>query len=217
MSVVQQPIGNAVLYVSSNVAPEAHARFSEWCDTIHHFDTMRIEGFLSLRRFELVEGVTDGDTTEFRLLTLYQVAEAGNADFSTPSYAQHTATYTPPPDGVTDHITFERTVYERVGARTADSQPVGAACVTLVGEDGDWLAEAAAAVTGRPGVLNAHRVAGEAGGVLLVDVEDVDAGRAALAVVAGVDHGGRRRSAQLFAQVYPSSGVLVRDHRLVQS
>ena len=210
---VDQPIGTAVLYVSSNVAPEAHVAFSTWCDTIHHFDTMRIDGFLSLRRFELVDGFTDGDTPEYRLLTLYQVAKAENADFSTPSYRQHTATYTPPPAGVTDHITFERTVYERVDA-SADTQPVGAACVTLVGEDGTWLEEAAGVARGLSGVLNAYRVAGEAGGVLLVDVEDLTAGRAVLAALTNVDHGGRRRSLQLFAQVFPARGVLCRDREV---
>src|ERR1019366_7628684 len=86
---VEQLIGAAVLYVSSNVAPAFHAAFSEWCDTIHHFDTMRIEGFLSLRRFELVEGSADGDAPEFGVLTLYQVASANDADFDTPSYARH--------------------------------------------------------------------------------------------------------------------------------
>lgn len=217
MSIVQQPIGAAVLYVSSNVAPEVHAAFSEWCDTIHHFDTMRIEGFLSLRRFELVDGMTDGDAPEFRLLTLYQVERAGDADFSTPSYARHTATYTPPPPGVTDHITFERTVYERVGGRGSGTQPVGSALVTLVGADGEWLDDAAARVAGRAGVLNTHRVAGEAGGVLLVDVTDVDAGRPVLAALREVDGGGRRRSVQLFGQVFPERGVLVRDRSFVRS
>jgi hypothetical protein len=210
---VDQPIGTAVLYVSSNVAPEAHAPFSEWCDSIHHFDTMRIDGFLSLRRFELVDGFTDGDTPEFRLLTLYQVEKAGDADFSTPSYARHTATYTPPPEGVTDHITFERTVYERV-ADDGPTQPVGTACVTLVGEDGPWLEKAADVARTVPGVLNAYRVAGEAGGVLLVDVDDVNAGHAVLSALAEVDHGGRRRSLQLFGQVFPARGVLCRDREV---
>ncbi len=211
---VDQPIGTAVLYVSSNVAPEVIAAFNEWCDTVHHFDTMRVEGFLSLRRFELVDGMTDGDTPEFRLLTLYQVAKPGDAAVDTPSYARHTATYTPAPPGIVDRITFERTVYERVGTTDADTQPVGAACVTLVGEDGQWLEDAARVAAAIPGVLNAHHVASDERGALLVDVEDVAAGRNALAALGSVDHGGRRRSLQLFRQVFPAHGVLLRERKV---
>src|SRR4051812_23109509 len=83
--VVDQPVGGAVLYVSSRVAPEAHKAFSEWCDAVHHFDTMRVDGFLSLRRFERLALV--GDAAEgFPLLTLYQVEDAIAADPSGPSY-----------------------------------------------------------------------------------------------------------------------------------
>jgi hypothetical protein len=211
---VEQPIGTAVLYVSSNVAPAFHAAFSEWCDTIHHFDTMRIEGFLSLRRFELVEGSTDGDQPEFRVLTLYQVANPDDADFNTPSYARHTATYTPPPPGVVDHITFERAIYKRVGISDGDTQTVGRACVTLMGQDGPWLEDAAAVGRAGPGVLGVHRVVGESGGVLLVDVDDIAAGRAVLAALGQVKHGGQRRSLQLFQQVFPARGVLMRDREV---
>ncbi len=211
---VEQPIGTAVLYVSSNVAPASHAAFSEWCDTIHHYDTMRIEGFLSLRRFELVDGSVDGDAPEFRLLTLYQVARPDDADFDTPSYARHTASYTPPPPGVVDDITFERAVYKRVGTSDAETQPVGGACVTLVGQDGPWLEDASAAARSTPGVLGAHRVVGESRGVLLVDVDDTAAGREVVAALGDVEHGGRRRSLQLFQQVFPARGVLVRDREI---
>jgi hypothetical protein len=212
---VDQPIGTAVLYVSSNVEPDVLPAFNDWCDSVHHFDTMRIEGFLSLRRFELVEGAADGDTPEFRLLTLYQVAEPGDAAFDTPSYARHTASYAPPPPGVVDHITFERTVYERVRPGPTGTQPVGEFCVTLVGDDGRWLEDAAGLATMLPGVLNAHRVANDARGALLVDVADVDAGRAVLAALGEVEHAGRRRSLQLFRQVFPPSGVLLRDRQVL--
>src|SRR5687768_16366801 len=127
--ITDQPTGKGVLYVLSTVAPEAHQPFSEWCNTIHHFDTMRIEGFLSLRRFELVTGVVAAGVPEYQLLTLYQVTDPGNADFSTDSYRQHTATYTPPPDGMVDHIIFEREVFTRVEDAGGRAQPVGSACV----------------------------------------------------------------------------------------
>lgn len=122
---VDQPVGTAVLYVSSNVAPEVHAAFSQWCNGVHHFDTMRIEGFLSLRRFELVEGIADDGGPEFGVLTLYQVAKSGDAAFDTPSYARHTATCTPPPPGVVDHIEFERAVYQRAESTGVRRNPSG--------------------------------------------------------------------------------------------
>ena len=109
--ITDQPIGKGVLYVLSTVEPQAYQPFTDWCNTIHHFDTMRIEGFLSLRRFELVSGVVAPGVTDYQLLTLYQVADPGDADFSTEAYQHHTATYTPPPDGVVGHIIFERGVF----------------------------------------------------------------------------------------------------------
>lgn len=213
---IDQPIGNAVLYVSSNVRPEVHAAFSEWCDSIHHFDTMRIEGFLSLRRFELVKGAVAPGVKEFRLLTLYQVADAENADFSTPAYQHHTATYTPPPPGVTDGIEFERHVLTRAEPPApGDTQPVGEVCVTVVGEPGAWLDEIASVARGCRGVLQAHRVDGEDRSILLVDIERAADGEAVLAALDTVPHAGQRRSLQLFAQVFPDRGVLVRDRQVV--
>lgn len=211
--VTQQPTGRAVLYVSSDVAPDVFDAFSTWCDTIHHFDTMRIDGFLSLRRFQLVDGVVDNDGPAFSTLTLYQIEDAENANFSTPAYMHHSATYTPPPDGVVDGITFERTIYGREQPSPSDTQPVGAACVTLVGADGAWLDAAASAVRDTPGFLNAYRVANDERAVLFVDVDDVDAGRAVLAKLRTFGVGAERRSVQLFHQVFPAEGVLLRDRR----
>jgi hypothetical protein len=110
---------------------------------------------LSLGRFELVDGSVEPGVTEYRLLTLYQVADPGDADFSTPSYRQHTATYAPPPEGVTDGIAFERHVLRRRGVRSGrHTQPVGEACISLVGADGPWLQDGtAAASTSRLPVL----------------------------------------------------------------
>lgn len=214
--VTQQPTGGAVLYVSSNVAPDVFDAFSEWCDRVHHFDTMRIDGFLSLRRFQLVDGVVDGDAPVFGTLTLYQIEDAANADFSTPAYQHHSATYTPPPDGVVDGITFERTIYVRDARSTGDAQPVGTACITLVGAAGPWLDEAADAVRDAPGLLNAYRVANDERAVLFVDVEDVATGHAVLSTLRSATGGAPRRSVQLFHQVFPAEGVLVRDRRFLR-
>ncbi|MEO5837399.1 MAG: hypothetical protein ABIQ73_07305 [Acidimicrobiales bacterium] len=211
---VEQPIGDAVLYVSSNVQPQVLDAFNDWCDTIHHFDTMRIDGFLSLRRLHLVDGVIDIDAPEFPILTLYQVEKASDADFSTPSYAHHSATYTPPPAGVVDAISYERTVYQRDGQLAAGTQPVGDACVTLVGVNGPWLAAAATTASETAGFLCAYRVANEQRAVLLVDVEEEATGREVLAALSAIRHDGQRHSVQLFSQVFPRSGVLVRDRVL---
>jgi hypothetical protein len=210
----QQPTGRAVLYVSSNVAPDVFDAFSNWCDTIHHFDTMRIEGFLSLRRFQLLDGVVDSGGPEFATLTLYQVEEPSNADFSTPAYVHHSATYTPPPDGVVDGITFDRTIYERDQPSPGNTQSVGAACVTLVGANGLWLDEAAKSVEHAPGVLNIYRVANDERSVLFVDVDDEVSGRVVLSRLQAFDAGAKRQSVQLFNQVYPTYGVLLRDREL---
>jgi hypothetical protein len=208
---VQQPIGTAVLYVSSSVRPEVVEAFNTWCDTVHHFDTMRIDGFLSLRRFELVEGLVEDGVVEYPLLTLYQVERSEDADFSTPSYAHHSATYTPPPPGVVDGIQFERAVYERDGGSGAGTQPVGSACITLIGTPGPWIADVQSNASRSPGVLNSYVVTGDERSVLLIDVELEQQGRELFARLAPLDHAGRRRSLQLFRQVFPATGVLLRD------
>jgi hypothetical protein len=213
--ITDQPIGGGVLYVLSTVAPEAHAPFSEWCDTIHHFDTMRIDGFLSLRRFELVAGVVAAGVPDYRLLTLYQVAEPDNADFSTESYRQHTATYTPPPDGVVDHITFEREIFTRVESNGGPTQPVGSACVCIDGTSGAWLDHATALARTHGGALNAQRLVAGDHGLLLVDVETVDEGHGLFAALKGATDDVGFRALRLFEQVYPRRGVLVRDRVVI--
>ena len=192
--ITDQPIGRGVLYVLSNVRAEARAAFDEWCDSIHHFDTMRIDGFLSLRRFELVGGTVEAGVTEYRLLTLYQVADPGDADFSSPAYRRHTATYAPPPEGVTDGIAFERHVLRRRGVGSGrHTQPVGEACVSLVGTDGPWLEDATEVAADCRGMLNAYVSDGDDFAVLLVDVESRADGAELLSALSAVRHGGRRR------------------------
>jgi hypothetical protein len=223
-----QPTGEGLLYVASNVAPEVYGPFTEWCDTVHHFDTMRIDGFLSMRRFEQVVGVLAPGEEEFRLLTLYQVAEPGDADFSTPAYARHLASYAPAPPGVAETTTYERTILRRL-APSPGSQPVGAAVVTLLvrtsPSDGDVVPALEAVVTAArtvAGLLGAC-IAVEEGShgspvarwAVIIDVEDVHAGRAVLEALSPLDVGGRRSSLQLFRQVFPKAGVLLRDRQVV--
>jgi hypothetical protein len=214
--ITDQPVGRAVLYVCSNVRPEVHDSFSNWCDSVHHFDTMRIEGFLSLRRFELEAGSVETGVTEYRLLTLYQIAEPEAADFSTPAYRHHTATYVPPPPGVVDGIEFERHILvRRADDAVSGTQPVGEACISLTGAPGAWLDDAATLARRGDGVLSAYRVDGGDMSVLLVDLDSRRDGPAVLSALDGVDHGGARRSLQLFAQVYPQAGVLGRDRTII--
>jgi hypothetical protein len=216
MPITDQPTGRGVLYVLSTVAAEAHRPFSEWCDTIHHFDTMRIEGFLSLRRFELVTGIVAAGVPDHQLLTLYQVTEPDNADFSTESYRQHTATYTPPPDGVVDHITFEREVFARVDDdNRGNTQPVGRACVCIDGTTGDWLDHASTTARAHAGVLNTQRLARDDHGLVIIDVETVDDGHAVFAALKGTTDDAGFRALRLFEQVYPQYGVLVRDRVVI--
>jgi hypothetical protein len=211
--ITDQPIGKGVLYVLSTVEPQAYQPFTDWCNTIHHFDTMRIEGFLSLRRFELVSGVVAPGVTDYQLLTLYQVADPGDADFSTEAYQHHTATYTPPPDGVVGHIIFEREVFARAEAPANATQPVGSAVVCLDGSTGNWL-DAATAAARTNGALNVQRLDNDDHGLVIIDVETVEDGHKIFAALRSVTDGGNFRALRLFEQVYPARGVLVRDREI---
>ena len=84
----------------------------------------------------------------------------------------------------------------------------------LVGVDGPWLDHAAAAASNAAGFLNAYRVADAERAVLLIDVEDETAGRDGR-VLDSVEHSAQRHSVQLFNQVFPSTGVLLRDREFL--
>jgi hypothetical protein len=64
-------------------------------------------------------------------------------------------------------------------------------------------------------VLGAHVADGDSLSVLFVDVETRDDGAKALSSLDEVEHRGSRRSLQLFEQVYPEAGVLVRDRQVL--
>ena len=213
--ITHQPIGNGVLYVLSTVEPQAYQPFTDWCNTIHHFDTMRIEGFLSLRRFELVAGVVATGVTDYQLLTLYQVTEPGDADFSTEAYQHHTATYTPPPDGVVGHIIFEREVFTRTEASNRQTQPVGSACVCLDGAPGVWFDHIAALAHSHGCALNVQQLEGDDHSLLIVDVETVNDGHTVFAALKGATDEAGFRALRLFEQIYPDRGVLLRDRVVV--
>jgi hypothetical protein len=213
--ITDQPIGKGVLYVLSTVEPQAHQPFTNWCNTIHHYDTMRIEGFLSLRRFELVTGIVAPGVTDYQLLTLYQVADPGDADFSTEAYQHHTATYTPPPDGVVGHIVFEREVFTRAEAADQPTQPVGTACVCIDGTAGPWLDQAVAVAGAQPGTLNVQLLENDDHGLVIVDVETVDDGHAIFSAFKRFADKAGFGALRLFEQVYPERGVLVRDRAVV--
>jgi hypothetical protein len=172
---------------------------------------MRIDGFLSLRRFELVDAV--GPASAFDLLTLYQVADPADADFGSPAYLRHSASYTRPPAVVDGAVSFERTIYRRAEPWPEPTQPVGAAVLTASGGDAADAAPLRRMLTdavGHPGVLAAYLLepaqAG-AGPALVIDAVDVATGAEALAQL--VPDPGVRLA--LFRQVFPAAGVLLRD------
>lgn len=208
---VLQPTGGAVLYVTSTVAPEAVEDFTRWCDSIHHHDTMRVDGFISLRRFDLVEGVARPDRVHHRLLTLYQVRSAGDADFTTESYARHTATYTQPPSSVEGNVAFERQIYERTEPGDGGEQPVGEACITLTAPRGFSTDAAASLAATADGFLNAYQVRSDDEVVLIVDCESVGAAAALYRQLQDRSSLEEIYSLGLFRQSFPRAGVLLRD------
>lgn len=67
-----------------------------------------------------------------------------------------------------------------------------------------------------PGFLNAYCVANDDRAALFVDVDDEASGRVVLSRLQAFDAGTARKSVQLFDQVYPTKGVLLRDRVSVQ-
>ena len=134
-----------------------------------------------------------------------------NADFSTEAYQHHTATYTPPPDGVVGHIVFEREVFARPSSPTSATQPVGRACVCIDGTPGAWLDKAAASARSHGGALNVQQLEGDDHGLVIIDVESVDDSHAIFAALKRATDDKGFQALRLFEQVYPEHGVLVRD------
>lgn len=211
-----EPIGRAVLYVESTVASQALEDFNNWCNSIHHFDTMRIQGFLSLRRFELVDARMASTEKLYKILTFYQIADSTAADFTTPEYRRHTATYVRPPEGVEGNIDFQRTIYERSEVPRSETQRVGNAMITIRSYQTNENARPRHPQCPSGNVLSAYKIHGENTAGLVVNCEDL---QSAKEIYQGILDGGDRvdsSTVQLFQQVFPGRGALLRDRRFCQ-
>lgn len=207
-----EPTGGAVLYVESTVAPHALDDFSNWCNSIHHFDTMRIEGFLSLRRFDLVDGRMAPGMKRYELLTFYQVADSSAADFTTPAYRQHTATYVRPPESVDGNIDFQRSIYDRAEIPADRTQRVGNAMITIRNYQRDTHGHPRYPEVPAGDVLSAYGIHGEGMSGLVINCSELSG---AERIYADILHGGGagtdNATVQLFRQIFPARGVLLRD------
>lgn len=207
-----EPTGGAVLYVESTVAPHALDDFSNWCNSIHHFDTMRIEGFLSLRRFDLVDGRMAPGMKRYELLTFYQVADSSAADFTTPAYRQHTATYVRPPESVDGNIDFQRSIYDRAEIPADRTQRVGNAMITIRNYQRDTHGRPRYPEVPAGDVLSAYGIHGEGMSGLVINCSELSG---AERIYADILHGGGagtdNATVQLFRQIFPARGVLLRD------
>lgn len=211
MSDLLQPTGGAVLYVQSRVQDRARAAFDDWCNAIHHFDTMRIDGFLCLRRFERIESI--GVPSPFDLLTLYQLRDVAVADFDSAAYRAHTASYTKPPAVVDGAVSFQRAIYRRTDV-TGERQAIGHALASIAASSEEAIDAATAVVAVAAGTITSTRLALADGPghdrLLVVEVVDEPA---ATGLVDLLHHelDGAAIEIAAFRQVFPERGVLLRD------
>lgn len=211
---VNEPIGRAVLYVESTVAPQMLEAFNTWCNSIHHFDTMRIKGFLSMRRFGLVEASMAPAAKSYRILTFYQIADSSAADFSTPEYRQHTTTYVRPPAGVEGNIDFQRTIYERSDVPEQDVQAVGGALVAIRSYPCGETKKRPPHPRCPPGnVLSVYRIHDDSTAGLIINCEDLASARAIYRSALDDSELVSCSTVQLYEQVFPERGALLRDRR----
>lgn len=206
-----EPIGTAILYVESTVAPQALKDFTNWCNSIHHFDTMRIEGFLSMRRLETVASHMAPGMKRHELLTLYQVIDASAADFTTPAYMRHTETYVRPPSGVAGNIDFQRSIYLRVPPVVDTTQRIGRAMITIrtYGSDANSGPDQPAMPQGD--ILSAYRIRDASMAGLVINCIDLSEGQKVYDQILAAEHTVANSSVQLFSQAFPARGVLLRD------
>lgn len=206
-----EPIGRAVLYVESTVAPQALEDFNNWCNTIHHFDTMRIEGFLSLRRFKLIDDRMAPGMKRHELLTFYQVVDGTAADFTTPAYRQHTATYVRPPESVDGNIEFQRSIYERSEAPVSKTQKIGNAMIAIRNYQNVANERPHHPKVPVGSILSAYRIHDERMSGLVINCGGLQDAKKMYTKI--LDDGAdiANSSVQLFQQIFPTRGVLLRN------
>lgn len=208
-----EPVGRAMLYVESTVAPHALEDFSNWCNSIHHFDTMRIEGFLSLRRFELMDAWMAPNTKRYEILTFYQVADCTAADFTTPAYLQHTATYVRPPESVDGNIEFERSIYERSEVPAGKTQKVGNAMITIRNYQAGANGQRPCLRIPMGDILSAYGIRDERMSGLVINCGEFQEARRIYEDILNDEAGIDNSTIQLFRQIFPARGVLLRDRK----
>lgn len=67
-----------ILLVSTDCVPGREAEFSEWYDTVHIPDVLRVPGFVAAQRFTAGTGIR-GERPEHRFLAVYEI-EADDLD-----------------------------------------------------------------------------------------------------------------------------------------
>jgi len=86
---MKQEIGKALLVVFTEADPQMQGKSSEWFTKTHIPERMQVPGFLSARRFELVEG-----SGAYKYLNIYELTN--ESVLHGEGYAQSVATCTPP-------------------------------------------------------------------------------------------------------------------------
>jgi len=86
---MKQEIGKALLVVFTEADPQVQGKSSEWFTRQHIPERMQVPGFLSARRFELVEG-----SGAYKYLNIYELTD--ESVLRGEDYAKSVATCTSP-------------------------------------------------------------------------------------------------------------------------
>lgn len=86
---MKQEIGKALLVVMTEADPQVQENSNEWFTAQHIPERMMVPGFLSARRFELVEG-----SGAYKYLNIYELTD--ESVLHGEDYAKSVATCTPP-------------------------------------------------------------------------------------------------------------------------
>jgi hypothetical protein len=108
---MKQEIGKALLVVFTEADPKVQEKSSEWFTAQHIPERMMVPGFLSARRFKLVEG-----NGVYKYLNIYELAD--ESVLHGEGYAKSVATSTPPdyqPSHKSTRLVF-RQVFPQTGA-----------------------------------------------------------------------------------------------------
>jgi hypothetical protein len=124
--VPRQPIGQGLLHLQSDLSdPAVEPDFTRWCNEIHHATVLRLDGFLSLRRYERVPGYRFAAPDGARFLTVYQLATPDAVDSE--AHLEHLRAGTHLPEHVAAVLTFLRTIYGQCFPEVGSLTPSGVA------------------------------------------------------------------------------------------